>query len=427
MQKNDPSKAPAQGVKSAPLGIYAKTEAVPADRVGIQWLRNPETGEAVPLENRGGKLYQYRDSRAARAERFALKAAVSELLPGSRTSKCHRWRVPNQALEVRKSVEHGKAFYAGCQVCARVWTCPVCAAKISERRKVELADAITRAERLGLVAYLVTLTVPHGLGDDIHAMLDWMMTAWRKMTTNRAGKAAMNAIGRRGFVRALEVTDGPNGFHPHFHVLMFLDTLMSPDQVQAILSPTWQTACERAGLPRPHDVHGCKVDNGEKAHQYVTKGVWGLESEMTKGHMKQSRNPDGRTPFDLLRAWFYDSDDYSRRRFLVYAQAFEGRRQLYWSNGLRDMLALVELSDEEIATQKLEPASVVSELTTEQWKAILATGSESAVLDVAERTPEALADVLDGIMGLARRYLNPDPPERGGPAARGGSRSGGAG
>ena len=36
--------------------------------------------------------------------------------------------------------------------------------------------------------------------------------------------------------------------------------------------------------------------------------------------------------------------------FRTYAQTFKGRRQLYWSNGLRDSLALAEqATDEEIA------------------------------------------------------------------------------
>ncbi|MEZ1674500.1 hypothetical protein QVM16_33425, partial [Pseudomonas aeruginosa] len=80
----------------------------------------------------------------------ALKSVVNRLLPTSRTSKCCRWRVPKQALQVHRSIEHGKAFFSGLQVCASVWAGPVCAAKISERRRAELVTAVALAKSMGM-------------------------------------------------------------------------------------------------------------------------------------------------------------------------------------------------------------------------------------------------------------------------------------
>lgn len=376
---------------AAPLGIYAETEAAPPNQPGF----DPETGE----------VYRPRSAQSARAERYALKSLVGRWMPRSRTAKCLRWRLPKRDLELMRSNEHAKAFYVGLQVCAMPWLCPVCAAKIAERRKAELQAAMATAKAMGWQVLLLTLTVPHGLGDNLEVMLDQMREAWRYCSTSRAGKAMRKALGIEGTVRALEVTYGANGFHPHFHVLLFLDKPNLPFLVQQEFAPLWQRACLKAGLQRPSDAHGCRVDDGSKAADYVAKGGldshWGMEDELTKGHSKKGRN-GSLTPFDFLRAYRETSDDKFRRLWMVYAEAFKGQRQLYWSNGLKAKLAVVDLSDEEIAAQEDDAARVLATLTDEQWKAVLVTRSEAALLDVAENRPESIEPLLVGLVGLAR-------------------------
>ena len=397
-------------VSGARLGIYAKTEAAQPKNASLFWPVNHDTGETFPLTIQSDDtLTPLRNSRSQRAYRYVLKTVVNELLPRYRVFKCHRWRLPDSPLQVLKAKESFRAYYVGLQICASVWHCPICASKISEHRRSELREAMDKAETLGLSAYLLTLTVPHGLGDDINRMLDQMMQAWRSFTTHRAGKSALASIGRRGFVRALEVTHGKNGFHPHFHVLMFLENPPSPEDSQKILSSIWQTACERVGLPRPSDEHGCRVDNGSKAASYVSKGSWGLDAEMTKGHLKRSKSKEGRTPTDFLGD-FLLGDEQAGKLFQVYAKAFHGRRQLYWSNGLRAILGMQKsITDEEAAEHQEHPSEVVlGDITMTQWKAILATGSEAHILDLAEENPAALPSVLAGLVRMAGLC---DPPD----------------
>lgn len=396
---------------STALGIYAKTAAAfpeKHERPRVIWATvDSESGEVAPLHQVGTELRLYVSPQAARAQRFALKSVVNKLIPKGRTAKCMRWLVPKQELQIHRSREHGKAFYSGLQVCASVWHCPVCAAKISERRRVELQSAITTAKAMGWQVMLLTLTVPHGLGDDIDVMLDQMMAAWRATSSNRAGKALRSSIGLQGTIRALEVTDGSNGFHPHFHALLFLDSNMTPKAVEAGFRPLWQSACLKAGLPRPSDRHGVKVDDGSKAAAYASK--WGLESELTKGHMKHGKE-GGMTPWDMLRDVLENDSERSRKRFMVYAEAFKGRRQLYWSNGLKARLAVVDLADDEIVAQVEDEAVVLAKLTSEQWKAVLATRSESALLDVAENNPDALDGFLEGLQAMVGRMADGTAP-----------------
>lgn len=374
----------------AALGIYAKTES--ATLPGPLRV-DPETGESLDVAPP--------DHRSQRVERWALKSVVNRLLPVSRTSKCMRWRLPHQEARIHKSTAHGRAFYSGLQVCASVWSCPVCAAKISERRRSELVSAIDSAKVLGLQVQLLTLTVPHGLGDDVRLVLDGILSAWRKTTTSRAGKALRKEIGIRGTVRALEVTHGNNGFHPHLHVLLFLDQGYTPSAVQREFSVLWRDACGKAGLPVPSFEHGCRVDDGSHAARYASK--WGLESEMTKGHMKKAKT-GGKSPWDFLRDVLEKRDGHEKSAalFRVYAEAFKGRRQLYWSNGLRDLLDVgKEISDEEVAAIQEDNAEVLAELTVEQWRAILVTRSEAVVLALAEDHPAALPTLLESLVIMA--------------------------
>ncbi|GAI60458.1 unnamed protein product [marine sediment metagenome] len=386
------------GAAGGPLGIYAKTPST-------QEVIDPLTGEITrfKLDPKSREYVEEIDPSRFRWERFAHKSVVNQLLPTSRTSKCMRWRVPNQALQVFKSQEHNKAFYAGLQVCASVWACPVCAAKISERRRAELVTALAVARSTGMQVYLLTLTVPHGLGDDLKALLEQIHKAYSKTSSGRSGQNIRKLLGLRGTVRALETTYGLNGFHPHLHVLLFLDGGLSPAAVQNAFAPLWQKACERSGLPRPSDDHGCRVDDGTYAAAYASK--WGLESELTKSHTKKGRN-GSRTPWDFLRAVLHKSDGWQQSAILfrTYAEAFKGKRQLYWSNGLRDLLAMGEqASDEELASVQEDSALMLADLTDEQWRAILRTKSESIVLDMAETHPEALPVLLESILQRAAK------------------------
>ena len=374
--------APSGRGGEAALGIYAV---------------NYSTSTTARVSEDGEILDAPRDSRTARAERYALKSAARRLLPKDhRTTKCMHWRLPDREIQVQKGVTNDRAFYHGLQVCAMPWTCPVCASKISERRRHEVAKAMKQAEALGLKVFLITPTVPHGLGDDVGKIVDQMSKAWKWLWQGRRGIERRNALGLFGHIRALEVTYGENGFHPHFHALMFYH----PDQTNlnewGKLAYEWQKAAIRAGLPAPSIEHGCRVDDGSQAALYVAKGVWGLESEVTKGHVKKGKR-GSRTPFDLLRDYML-GDKASGALWRVYVDAFTGRRQLHWSCGLKKLLSIAELSDDEIANKpEDERALLLAQISDDQGRVIYRRHLESTVLDLAEVSPDAMRQFLQSL------------------------------
>lgn len=386
------------------LGIKGKIEATLQPR-GFQTIQEPEnlvheidqeTGEITTYQvtDKGKKIY--RTPQQNRAERYALKSVVNGIFPKSETAKCCRAVIPRQQVQILKDSVHNKAHYSGLRRCSSVWLCPVCAAKISERRRAELVSAVATAKAMGWQVLLMTLTIPHGLGDDLQDILDKMLSAWRKVTTGRAGKELKAMLGIEGTIRALEVTDGDNGFHPHLHVLVFAQPTFTANSFQSAYLPLWQDACIKAGLPCPSDEHGLKVDDGSKAEKYVTK--WGLEDEMTKGHTKTSKSKNGMTPWDLLRDVLKNASERSRARFYIYAMAFKGRRQLHWSMGLKARLSVAELTDSDLLAIEEENASVLAELTQDEWRAVLYFRCEASLLDIAEASPEAIPIFLKALI-----------------------------
>ena len=101
-------------------------------------------------------------------------------------------------------------------------------------------------------------------------------------------------MGYIGQIRGYETTHGRkgtnNGWHPHFHFLQFV--MVKGDAAQLMdwrtrLYLRWDVYCQKAGLGSPSFQHGLDLRDGSFANNYVAK--WGLEDEMTKGHIKKGK------------------------------------------------------------------------------------------------------------------------------------------
>jgi hypothetical protein len=111
-------------------------------------------------------------------------------------------------VEVWKSRE--KANYKNIQTCGSVWICPVCAAKISERRRVELVQGIETWKKAEAVVPMITLTVPHAQDQPLKKVLEGFGKA-RELMSHRKPWKRLRRIAPAGTVRALEVTYGTVG------------------------------------------------------------------------------------------------------------------------------------------------------------------------------------------------------------------------
>ena len=357
--------------------------------------------------------------RSKRKQKRHINQDDARSLVGGRLESCGRVPIPmnlngelihvSQQSRIVSILKNGENYsFGGLMHCGSVWVCPECASMITEYRRNELKTACQNALDQGLNISMLTLTVPHYYKDRLEDVLDGISSALRKLKDRRAFKRLAHEIGLAGNIRTLEVTYGENGWHPHFHILLFTKSEFSDQELYSLqenLLLQWQSACVSSGLPLPNN-HGLDLVNGAWAAAYVTK--WGIEEEMTKGHLKQGIKDGHVSPFGLLDL-YHDGDKNAGRRFQEYAKAFKGKRQLVWSKGLRELLKVGEQKpDEEIITE-MEKASVeVMKISYDDYLQILKYEKRAEFLcQVCAQGKEAIRAFIDD---LYHRDVSFGPP-----------------
>ena len=358
--------------------------------------------EVLAAEIKSGSCQGPERAQLLRLLRWQRQSAARVLLQNQKpwrgrkpykVSKCYRVnRKPS--VEVNYSARVKRAHYAGLVTCASVWVCPVCSAKITERRRAEIQAAETR----GLSAFMVTFTLQHAREDKLRDVRDHLAAAYRRL---KAGKGWMLFAERWqivGSVAGVEVTYGlANGWHPHRHVLMWsrlAASAIDAAQIQAELSRKFGAILEKRGR-YAHPIHGVDVRAaGDLIAEYIAKfghepkdQSWSLAAEITKGGAKSVLCQDQHyTPFQLLDL-FLAGDRSAGALFREYASAMFRSNQLVWSRGTRELLGLVAVAatDEELAAAQEQDAELFALLSAEDWRGVLRLGLRGHLLEVASR------------------------------------------
>ncbi|MNJ33279.1 Replication protein [compost metagenome] len=250
------------------------------------------------------------------------------------------------------------------------------------------------ADAQGLQAAMVTLTFPHYVWQQLTELLGQQKTALKYLREGSPWTRFKKATGYQGLIRSLELTYGQNGWHPHTHELWFVDAGTDADTMKKTVLERWKTSCARAGLldldnvdqVAAFEAHAVDVKGWCTASDYLAKQDdsrhWGVDAEIAKASTKAGR-AKGKHPFALL-SLFQDGDRKAGHRFLDYAAAMKGKRQLFWSAGLKAKVGVIEQSDEEVAEEQRDDADLLGHLEIEEWKLIRQAGLRAKVLDLAE-------------------------------------------
>jgi hypothetical protein len=391
------SQAPRTGVCGVRLPDSTHTHASSSSALGIltKYASTPEIKGLAEIAVR-------------RAVKYSLQNEAVKLLPNERVRFCLRHRVDaSKGIEIKYNEKREKAHYSNVQRCGSVWTCPICSAQISEGRRQELKQGMEywqgagKAQESGGMVYLLTLTNPHHHGDNLVQLLEGQKKALKYLWSDRKSKEMLKALGKAGHITATEVTHGANGWHPHYHILLFFKNPINTKSLRNFLATCWQNCCKKSGLKVPDHVHGCDLREGKYADKYVSK--WGLADEVTKGHIKKGKE-DSVTPWDLLRQ-SEEGCEKSGHLFQVFANAFKGKRQLNWSNGLKKLLKVDEVTDDELATETEKDSVEVDILAMEIWRLILRYKSRADYLAAKEHDIKFGSQRADNlVMELAERY-----------------------
>lgn len=281
--------------------------------------------------------------RSWQLERYQIRDRLRSVTRDDRLRHCgaHSIRALG-SVDVRRSVRvvAGKPEFvvgvSGLASCGRWYTCPFCAAQIAARRRGEIEQGIAAAVAQGLVVGMLTLTVRHRKRHALADLLGALRQGWRSVGQDKAVRRFRREIGWVGYVRVLELTYGPSGWHPHIHLLVFFDPQAAtvewedgeadPDLLRGLQESTlrsWTAGVVKAGLRAPNRrAYDLKIlaDPKVEVPAYMTKSILGrqlspesvkrvskVSHEITGAMTKQGRAlPNGqvlsRTNWDIVEA-----------------------------------------------------------------------------------------------------------------------------
>lgn len=349
--------------------------------------------------------------------RYRLQDTAAWLLPNERVSRCMRGFAPvnpeagKQAytyntVEIHHIPSAGRAWYKNLLLCGSIWTCPVCAARISENRRALLAHVL---ERSGAYPLLITVTLRHHKKNELGERLKVLSAAYRRFTAGRWYQEIKAQYGLKGAVSGLEVTHTvENGWHPHKHVLMLFSARLKPIQVHTLehaLKMRWLACLAKEGGSADY-AHGLTVSYGKDVAGYVAKfgrqdiesKGWGLDREVTKSNVKiQATESKGRTPFQILSDAAH-GDRLACALFRDYAAATKGRNQLTWSSGwLSDLRAQVEQEIAENEQEICSQSQMLAEISKDDWHLVIFHRKRGELLQLA---------ATHGAAGLLYDFIN---------------------
>jgi hypothetical protein len=312
------------------------------------------------------------------------------------------------------------------QHCGLVHLCAVDGPKIRHHKSLEIdqgAQAWIREHGVGSVM-LLTLTLPHEYGDRLVQVLTMLRRSLTALFSGKAWTMDGARFGVRGRITAHDLTHGANGFHPHLHLLLFLDQALSDDDLAQLarrLSKRWGAGVVRNGGARPSREHGVRLErarNRQDVTRYIAQVVAGNDDdtkavpvalEVARGDLKTSRKHGQRTLWqvlDDLRVISEKLDPSDADKKLIardraiwreYETAIKGVPCIRWSRGLRALcgLGVQEATDAEIVAQEVGGVTLYRFPDNESWRAVRATrGVPVALLRVAELDGKSAVEKL---------------------------------
>jgi hypothetical protein len=235
--------------------------------------------------------------------------------------------------------------------------------------------------------------------------------------TIKTGKRAGTVViaDRVPVISVVEVTHGVNGWHVHVHMLLLVAGSVGRASVQEMgagLFGRWSDALVAAGLPAPSWEHGKDFrmlvgDPAKALGEYFTKSVYtqGESAVLRSGSMEVARGDfkdashGNRTPFGILRGLVEActtgdlgphltpaSVERDENLWHDWEAGSAGRRQIAWSAGLREWLAVLPV--EELTDQELVDVDVAGDeshpVTNLTWAAVCRARGDVVLLGAFE-------------------------------------------
>ena len=385
--------------------------------------------------------------QSARAANFKLVETAKELLADTaqkRICVCMSHRLDqDKNISIKhngQSGTDGRAYFNNIIQCSSVHTCIICNNRIMAKRSKEVAQAYDYfTKSLHGFVPMLTLTIPHNYGGILEKQLDLINQAYKRLMDDRIMRQVWKLAGKVGAIKGVEYTHGKNGHHNHIHSLVFLKKshhdlvlpiarwttpkrkgmlrLLNEKQeksyidkgLQAQISYMsfeqfikfyWVKLCRDVGLGLPSLENGAVITEGENVKSYIAKHK--SAQEITNSRDKKAKNGN-RNQWALLLD-YQNGDKYAGEIFREYAKAFAGGKLLRWSTGLKKLLLIEDVEDEDIkeSEEKLQH-EVIQEITPDIWYLVKRYKLQARLLSAVENDRR---DGTDDYRYIINRVIN---------------------
>lgn len=319
-------------------------------------------------------------------------ARLAGLQPVARVADCGKG-CAQQVTLIRDAA--GGGHLAGVARCASVHSCPDCAAIIRQTRAVELAAAIERWIAEEGRVYFVTLTAAHH-GESLGSTLDALGKSWRTLMSGRSRQRLDAALGVcldgdeqpwAGVVRAVDITHGQFGWHPHFHCVFFVGRWVTPDMVDRYVVDQWLHGTGLAGrqaVSAGCDVRELRSGDGE-AFGLAAYALKADRAALELHRIDLKRAGAGRSPWELL-GLALDGNEAAADLWREYSLTLHGRRASVWSRRLRSWWGEAEISDETAAEGVIVGKQVLAHISLRDYSRLRRHAKGVAALVVSIET-----------------------------------------
>lgn len=287
---------------------------------------------------------------------------------------------------------------------------------------------------------MLTLTIPHKHGGSLERQLELINQAYKRLMDDRIMRQVWELIGKVGAIKGVDYTHGKNGHHNHIHSLMFLEKshhdiklpiarwttpkrkgmlrLLNAKQEKSYIDKGlqaqinymsfeefikfyWVKLCRDVGLGMPSLENGAVITEGDNVKSYIAKHK--SAQEITNSRDKKAKHGN-RNQWELLLD-YQNGDKHAGVIFKEYAQAFSGGKLLRWSNGLKKLLLIEEIEDEEVLLEDESTEShVVEEITPELWHLIKRYKLQARLLSAVENDYKNDTNEYNSILGRMIEY-----------------------
>ena len=229
----------------------------------------------------------------------------------------------------RIGLRDGHAGWRGLATCKRIWECMGCQACKKRKESDILKLCMAEHRAAGRSSLMVSVTIRHAWDDDLKALRKGVARAWSAMLEGRAWKNFCKEWGLWGGCKAVEVTRGPSGWHPHIHAVLIFERWLTDDEMAIVeeeLWKRWQT-CVVRHLGKKHEPEwpvGLKLTRCTRSEQYISK----LNLEVLDPAMAKRAKSGRRSWAQLMQDATSGEDAGAVHRLHEFAVAMKGAKMV---------------------------------------------------------------------------------------------------